>query len=150
MDKSKFTTRFEIYDLLPEGMEITSSETEIKNSLSNQVYNNLTYDMNGKRAFESNEEIEEFFKEHTNVVIKKNYNGTGRDKLYVTVDFKERPLYLYGQYMDEQGIFEVRVDYKINYDSIEEFGKQYTNIVYGNTFFNRRHSQSFSFNYRYR
>ena len=134
IDSSNFITKFEIYDLLPEGMEITSSIEDIKNSFYIEGYEKYIYNEDGTIAFKDRNEMKDFFIEHTTFSIVKNFNGTGRDKIYVNINFEDRPLYMHGGYSIYMRVFSFSINYKITYDSIEEFGNSYTNKGYSNTF----------------
>ena len=133
MNGEKFITIFEIYDLLPLGMEVTSTEENILDSFSLNVIPAF-YDKDGNKAFESNNEAKEFFKQHTKIKIIKNWKSTGRDKIIIKIDFKERPLYCHPGYMTREDVFSFTVNYKITYDSVLAYGKTYTNYGYNNVF----------------
>lgn len=133
MNDEKFITIFEIYDLLPLGMEVTSTEENILDSFSLNGIPSF-YDKDGNKAFESNNEAKEFFKQHTKIKIIKNWKSTGRDKIIIKIDFKERPLYCHPGINVSSKIFDFSINYKITYDSILTYGKTYTNYGYNNVF----------------
>jgi hypothetical protein len=91
-----FQSNMILYDLLPEGMLLTSTEEEILNSLQADGYYGNFYDLDRKQAFSSTAEMKEFLLSHTTVTITDNWNNTGRTRLKINIDFPDRPLLFRG------------------------------------------------------
>ena len=131
-----FVKGFEIYDLLPEGMELSSTKKQILDSLSFSIYGNnadniKVYNEQGTRI-EWNE-FKNIIKENASVEIINNYNNTNRTKIFILIDFHKTPLCI--QTFDgysESNAWDMSFSYnwEINYDSYVELGNNYTNVFF--------------------
>lgn len=142
LDKKRFYKDFVIYDLLPRGMELTSSAEDIINSIDIYPKNSSIdwkdfFNESGKQAFTSKEETLNFFKERTTVTIKQNWENTGRTYLKISVDFQDYPLFVMGSTMSTgivpaaNGPFATFFyDYAITYEDYIENGSVYENYMY--------------------
>lgn len=114
-----------IYDLLPLGMEISSTEEEIKNSLrfGNSYYDGLIgYDLDFNELFEKDmKEISE-----TEVNIINNWKNTGRTKLEIVLTFK-KPIYISGTNSNYLNHLLYDYNFEISYNSYIEHGNIYKN-----------------------
>lgn len=138
-DTSQFLKGFKTYDLLPLGMEISSSEEDIINSLSfteNNGYGATLYGQNLKRL--SKEEITENTK--TNVNIIKNWNNTNRTKIEIITEFKEPVWFFSGAYGNSFD-FNYKFSTNISYDNFLIYGNIWTNYCYTKLFDNQKHVQ---------
>lgn len=134
----KYCKQIKIYDLLPEGMELQNTEEEIiKNiSIDKSVYS-FVFNKNGDQAFNSNDELLEYIKRHTTVKIKENWNGTNRTYFAVTIDLSDYPLTVvrYNGYSYNGLSVDLIYDWSISYDSYFEYGKEWANIGYLQTYY---------------
>mgnify|MGYP002620129914 CR=1 FL=1 len=126
----------DIYDLLPEGMELISSSETIKNSValansSAGIYSqdSVIYDSSFTNQLKS-EQIIELIKSGTEVEIKNNWRGTGRTWIHVKIRLEE-PLYGF-KHSGGMAFLSIVFTYKysISYDSIIEHGKVWKNRAY--------------------
>ena len=149
----------EVYDLLPKGMELSSTKEEIiknlslcgsgKNTSSIASINALDvypendrgvnygdvrmYNLNGTAY--TYKEFLDILKRNTQVEIIKNWNNTGRTLLKVIIDITDENIIIGCKtYNDSRwylGIGPViNYDYEISYDSYQEYGNVYKNHVY--------------------
>ena len=119
-------TKIDMYDLLPAGMYLDSSEMRLVTFYSGT--RNLT--VNGEQ-FSSNQEVQEFMESHTSYEIKYNWNNTGRTWIHVYSDFTDVDL----QFSDksiETNPYSARFKVFIPYESIPEYGLNYKNYAYIN------------------
>ena len=124
IDSGRAVKGFRIFDLLPKGMELTSTKEEIKNSLNIEKGNSLRfYDLNFKEL--SLDEVKEIT--NTNVIIIENWNNTGRTKIEIQTIFSH-PVYLHN--INSSILFKYSYNYSISYDSVLEYGKIWTNYCY--------------------
>ena len=138
-----YQTNIVLYDLLPIGMTLTSTAEDIINSAYLQDssymkrYKNV-YNFQRELAFNTNEEMLAFFKDHTVISIIENWENTGRTRLKIEVDFSDFPLLFLGQYsLYQTGGTSVRdtpivfpYSFNISYDSFIEYGNVWKNRVY--------------------
>ena len=124
---------FHLYDLLPKGVNINSSEEEIKDSITHSFiwensYKIVFFDKNRTRI--DKEQAYQIIKDNVSVNVIKNYKGTGRDYINIECDLTSNPLLIFS----EQYISSIRmlwdVNYIISYDSLLEYGNSYTNHLY--------------------
>lgn len=130
--KEDLVTGFEFYDLLPKGMELTSSKEDIINSIVYYSYSNkLNFYYDGKII-----SIRELFKDNIDIEITKNWNNTGRTHLAIKINFSDTPVIpLFAEGIDFSsanwpGIFQINYGFKIPYESYFEYGSTYTNYMY--------------------
>ena len=123
-------SEYVIYDLLPEGMVLESTEEEIIDSfiLVNMHYN-CTY-KSDKSQFASREELFAFLKENISVTITENWQNTGRTKLEFVLDLKEEPIIVFSHTGYLLEAFTITYDWSISYDTYMEYGSSYTNSAY--------------------
>lgn len=136
-----------VYDLFPEGMEITSSAEEILNNLTtveyagDETHYQYFYDSHRNKVFENREELESFIKENTQIEIIENWNNTKRTMFKATTSLKKYKLYYISistSYTTSGGGFTrlrsfslvYNINYNISYDSFLEKGKTFTNNIY--------------------
>lgn len=130
-----YQTNFVVYDLLPRGISLLSTSEEIKESVSTNM--TAVYNINKEPAF-SNINANDFFKEHTEVQIIQNWKNTGRTKIEIIVNFSDYPLYFVGRSMcrttcavsSYTNKINYSYNYEITYDSLLEYGTNYTNYAY--------------------
>ena len=133
LPKDKGFTGFEYYDLLPEGMILTSSKEEILNSITSDTrYARSLYNINKKRLTRS--EQEKIFREHASVEIIENWNGTKRTWIHIKIDLNDYPLYYlavsrYKDYL-HNSLIDFSYNYVVSYDSYLEYGPQWKNNLY--------------------
>lgn len=107
----KWCVGWEIYDLLPEYMEVTSTEQEIADSII-KYYTGYTKPpmwcmSNGGTLFQKNIETGKvtsttnssgqttfgnLIKNNTKVTIEKNYNNTNRTRIHIIIDLTKNPI----------------------------------------------------------
>ena len=123
-----------IEDILPEGMELTSTEQELLDSLafhsnvpssysSSFFYYERLYNNKGELYFTSNEEAIAYLKEHTTITITENWDYSNRTRIFVTIDLSEKPIVTTGLFAS------LVYNFAVSYDNFLEFGKNYTNTV---------------------
>ena len=127
-DPSEGISGFNLYDLLPEGMEITSSIEEIKNSLTCEFYTDRIYSID--KTIYSKEEYISLLKNNMNVTIINNWNNTNRTWISINIDLEKTPIYYFEVNIYEIDLFEIKYDFKISYDNFIEYGNIWENNVY--------------------
>lgn len=131
-------TGFDIYDLLPVGMDLISTKEEIKNNIiipkDTKVYN-----INKEALTQS--ELLSLIKENSSVEIIHNWNSTGRTWIHINIDLGDNPVFHLdtGYYSSSYAyIFSTNYDYEVSYDSFLEYGSVWENAVntkcFGNQF----------------
>lgn len=133
-------TGYEIFDLLPEGMELSSSKEEILSSLSISAYP-MVVDIDKKQI--SFNEFKNLIINNSTIEITNNWKNTNRTSIKIEVDLHDTPIYIlnfsYGAYHSILYI-NYDYDYKVSYDSYIEYGKKWDNDFYyyykGNQFGN--------------
>ena len=126
IDSERAVKGFRISDLLPKGMELTSSKEDIKNSLNINNMNVTIYNLDFKKQL-SISELKEIT--NTDVIITGNWHNTGRTKIEIIVNFNN-PIY-YDYHSTTNGVFfRYSYEYTISYDSFLEYGNIYTNYCY--------------------
>lgn len=132
---TKAVTKFEMYDLLPEGMELLDDEETILNSIMFEAsylnYSTYFYKLD-KTRFLNNDDLLNFFIEHSEFNITKNWRGTNRTHIKLIIDFQEEPLIFLSEYSNSRDILKLSYNWKVSYDSFLEYGNVYENYVYGN------------------
>ena len=131
---------WEIFDLLPKGMDVISNENDIINSFSTCFVDDrypycLYRYVDNKYEKIPAKEVKEFMKSKISVTITENWNNTERIMVYIKLDFTETPVYVYGGSYDH-GYAAFQIKTKISYDSFLEHGSTYTNFGYAK-FLNR-------------
>lgn len=128
---------FIFYDLLPAGMEVTSTEEQIIKSAnfetSSIYWNKGAYATKANGTpFSSVSEFMTFIKNNTYVEIINNYNNTGRMLLRIITDFSDDPICCFSNdsYSDYPCKISFSFNYSIPYDAYLEYGSVWENIVY--------------------
>ena len=133
-DYAEGNTGFIYYDLLPLGMQLTSTKEEIINSIGEAYAQyNATYLYDYHKNNLTMEQLYEMIKENTTIEIIENYNQTGRTLLKITVDLRENPiyyLYITTNFSANGCGFKFFYDYSISYDAFLEFGSVWSNRIY--------------------
>lgn len=137
-DNSYALRGYKVYDLLPYGMELTSSKEEIANSLNIKDKSSFTgnaLDLNGNAL--SNNDIK--LNTESIVNIFPNWKNTGRTKIEIIATFKE-PIYFNGAEANSNGgsrlnsnydkLLFYTYDYAISHDSFLEYGSVWLNDCY--------------------
>lgn len=122
-----------LYDLLPEGMELTSSAEQIKNSFymsSSFVTNPIFCDLDGNDI--DMEEIKDRIYRNIDIAITKNWNSTGRTKLEIVSDFSDEPFFFFDKNNQSNHGTSLGFvfDYSISYDAFLDKGNVWTNYGY--------------------
>ena len=127
---------WEVIDLLPEGMILTSSEEDILNDMAIQLVN-ISY-LADKTSLTSSQFVN-LIKENTSVTITENWNGTGRTRIRILVDLTSSPIFsLAFAYGNNGGnyVAQYYYNYEVSYDSFLEYGPVWENtgqlFYYGN------------------
>ncbi|MBQ9048416.1 MAG: Cna B-type domain-containing protein [Solobacterium sp.] len=145
---------YQFYDLLPEGMQLLSSEDEILDN----VYLAVAY--HGENPYERNvnvstaetyiydrnmnlldyQDFERICKDRTTVKTVNNWNNTGRTYISVVCDLSDYPVFFSNDFNgktheESQSMWYgwmLATEYKfsIPYTSVEDFGPNYLNYVY--------------------
>ncbi|MGN1371851.1 MAG: Cna B-type domain-containing protein [Candidatus Coprovivens sp.] len=127
---------WEIFDLLPKGMEVVSTSEEILNSFSSSLdnYYRKIYLYETYNTI-SNSEFKKLILNNTTINIIENWNDTNRTYIYIKIDLTEHPIWLEMGYNDSNYVkFSIKT--KISYDSYLEHGSVYKNYAYAK-FLNR-------------
>lgn len=125
-DVSNGYSGFDIYDLLPLGMELISTEDEIKNGI--KVSDNVFYDIN--KHLLTKEELLTLILNNFKTEIIFNWNDTGRTLVHVNVNLKDNYIFYLKQGGFTYSIFEIKYDYRISYDSFMTYGNVWKNDMY--------------------
>ena len=120
---------FDYYDLLPDGMNLTSTPEEILDTLSSEKALSL-YGID-KKSVSKNSFIE-LVKQNSSIEVIENYKGTNRTLIHLTVDLSDYPIYYiffeYGVYRSGYDIV-FNYNFDLPYDSYLEFGNIWENEV---------------------
>ena len=136
-DKNDALEGFVIYDLLPKGMDLTSTKDEIINScyasreMSGSTRSNSFIDTSFQTL--TSKEVSDMLKQHTEVEITENWNNTGRTRLKIEAKFPDSPFWIcYIGETEEWGESPIyyKYNYSISYDSFLEYGNEYKNYCY--------------------
>ena len=122
-----------MYDLLPRGMKLESTEEEIKNSIEQIWRTKGSSKPNYIYSYKVNDfiSIEDFFqdiKERTNVTIINNYKGYDRTLIKIEIALNNR--YFIGNAENIPHLAKYTYNYSISYDTYEEFGSVWNNNAY--------------------
>ena len=134
-DKEYVINGFRIYDLLPAGMELSSTNEEIINSLSvslgvNGKYYGDIYDEDFNKLSKS--ELKELIE--TKIIIKKNWNNSGRTKIEIIGTFK-KGIYIFwteANSMYSKINFHYKYSFYIKFEDYLEYGNVWVNYCYAN------------------
>ena len=124
-------TGLKIYDLLPEGIVVNSTENEILNSVKLLAFDYKIlnfYDLNFQKL-----SITDHIKKYANITILENWNNTNRTKIEIDIDLKNAPIYVFeSDIFSEKCMIAFDINYIITYDTFFEYGNTYTNYCYLN------------------
>lgn len=140
LKQSDGITGFEMMDLLPAGMELTSIPT--LNTITSTI--DTFYDKN-KNEY-TLDDVKQLFEEHTTIEVINNWNNTNRTHIHIKTDLSDDPLYLLLQTDNAWGdqiYVSYKYKFKITYNSYFEYGKTYKNNIYINWLGNRYGYDSF-------
>lgn len=136
-DSSCMISGYTMYDLLPKGVTLVSTEEDIIKSLKNSgfapgsgVVDQHYFRKTGEKLDET--KFIEMLKNNIKVTITENWNGTGRTHVKVNLQFDE-PLFIRSESSSlnlSRSWPTVTLKYSFPYDSYIEYGDQYTNYVY--------------------
>lgn len=127
---------FVVYDLLPKGMELTSTVDEIiqsakisstGNSSSGIVFLDKNFNVLSTTT------VLDIIKRSTTVNIVENWKGTGRTWVEIKSDFKDTPFYSTSYSSATYNAcrwFSFNLDYKLSYDNFLTYGSTYNNYCY--------------------
>ena len=116
------------YDILPEGMCLTSTEEDIKNSI--QASNLYAYvKLKDGTIFNTEKELNKYIKEHTEIEIDYNYKDSGRTKISMITNLNEIDWSYYESHYESSSIY-CYINTEIPYDSIQDYGTRYDNKLY--------------------
>ena len=124
--------RFETYDLLPEGMELTSSNNEMLESMSFSNWPEFFskfYNLDGSKPFNSQTEFLQHIKNHSTINIINNWKNTNRTKIEWIIDLSDNPL-IYIDNNSNSFSWGINFNYSVSYDSYLQYGKTWTNYSY--------------------
>ena len=120
---------FEIYDLLPEGMTLTSTKDDIINSLNGPYRSDFYYIFDSTGQELSVNAYKNLIKKNINITITENWNNTNRTYLHITVNLENNPLFIIAQGRDFTAL-SCSYNYEVSYDSFLEYGNIWTNRAY--------------------
>ena len=124
--QKNYIHELDFYQLLPEGMILSSSPEEIIKSFSTTTCNSSLYDYNGE-LFDCLDFLSHI-KDNTNITIINNYNNTNRTYLEIKIDFTNRPFLV----VDENHVFNFNVKENVPYSSYYLYGKNWYTRMYFN------------------
>ena len=130
-DEMNLLGKYEVYDLLPKGMELISTKEELLNSITSTSSNayNYCYNINGTKPFSNNQELIDFIKSYSSIKIEENWNNTGRTKVTWITDFSENPILFIHDSGNSIPLY-INLESKISYDSYLEYGAVWNNYSY--------------------
>lgn len=130
-------TGCDIYDLLPEGMNLTSSAEDIKNNivLSKNDYIDEKLYYNQNREVLTKNQLSELIKQNVSVEVIENWNNTNRTWIHINLDLSKYPIYFLGFGRDvvyNPSLFETKYTYSISYDTYIDYDyqKSWSNTAY--------------------
>lgn len=116
-----------LYDILPSGMELSSSQTDILNSITINKKNEFRY-LN--KTIVSDEEFNNIITNNSKVIVTPNYLNSGRTKIEIQIDLTDCPLFICDSASEKRTEILFTYNYAISYDSYLEFGKTHKNYLY--------------------
>ena len=141
LDDSKRIKGYEFYDLLPEGMVVTSSYEEIINSITAQKYSVWVVDKTNKQLTAN--EFKELLIKNCSVEYQENWNNSNRTLIHIKIDLTECPLLIFHTFQEgsttsvAMPIFDFSYKWQISYDAFLEYGAVWTNTIYGDHYINK-------------
>ena len=125
-------TNIHTYDLLPKGLELDLDTTNLVDLITSErsSFYKYYYYIDGTKAFNSDEEMLSFIKEHSSFNITENWNNTGRTRIEWNVDFEDSPLLNTISYWDNGSLFVMNLKTIVSYDSYLEYGNVWKNYSY--------------------
>lgn len=122
---------FEIYDLLPEGMRLTSTAEEIIDSFNISIYSPYGFVCNSKGKKLSLSTYKKLLKDNAQIEIIENWNNTNRTYLHVTINLEDEPLFIIANITYNEILpLTLSYNYEVPYDSFLEYGNVWTNRAY--------------------
>lgn len=126
---------FILYDLLPEGMEVTSTEEEILNSyveMKESSKKNYVGFLNENFETLTQNDISTLIKNNTIITITENWKGTNRTLIKIEVNLTNNPFFIRNTANWTTGYIYPTWNYscKITYDDYLEQGSVFNNYVY--------------------
>lgn len=116
---------FELYHLLPDGVELISNEDEIINNISSWQ-DSATTIFKAKNVTMTAEEYASLVKEHAQVEIVDNYKGTNRTLIYIKSYFPETPLAISVMRGNARVPLQIDYEFSVPYDAYYEYGSVFT------------------------
>lgn len=138
----RFITGFKIYNLLPAGVNLTSKEEDILNSLYLSVLTTFKNNSNSPTSIILDQnykkltinDIKKLIQNNQKITITENWHNTNRTKIEIIIDFKNNPILFLGEDHGSDGIDCLNITYNYNvsisYDDFIEYGSVYKNNVY--------------------
>ncbi len=131
---------FVLYDLVPEGIKVTSTSEDILNSEYLDTFSGKLYSPYTKTIINDSDYLE-VAKRNTIVNVYNNWKGTGRTLIKISVDLSEFPV-IFSTYIPDKHATAFRYNYEISYNNYLELGSTYTNNCYGE-FLHKQEGQSY-------
>lgn len=136
-NEASILSGFVIYDLLPKGMELTSTKEDILDSL---IFTEVDYAAGSRTAFYdqsfnklTSAEAKAIVKNATTITLIENWNDTGRTRVEIKADFSDSPFYVVTTTSNGstyQTAYRYTLNYRISYDSYLAYGSAYQNYSY--------------------
>ena len=130
-DKNYLISGYKIYDLLPKGVNLISTEKEILESITTSGSGSICFvDENGNKFYKN--DICDMIKKNASIKIVENWKNTGRTLITINMPF-DKPLFCFYYSSNPLNIWTIilNFDFSIPYDSYLEYGATFKNIVYG-------------------
>lgn len=124
---------YELFELLPEGMELVSTIDSIKKSAV--LYNGgMVYDRNYEKM--NQDDFKRLVLDNLSVETIDNYNGTNRTYIHILIDLEDNPFVFINGYGSFVSFFSISYKYKVSYDSFLEYGSVWNCPLYAK-FYNK-------------
>ena len=126
-DKSQTISNIYLYDILPSGLELTSSKEDIINSLVINKKNEFRY-LN--KTIVSDKDFEKIIRDNLEIKIIPNYLKSARTKIEINIDLTDTPLFVCDSTSSKRTEILFSYDYQLSYDNYLDYGNRYNNYLY--------------------
>ncbi len=119
LTEADLTTDWTQYILLPPGVTVASTPEEIANSASAEQTYKYLYNLDGTTVFNTQSDLSNYVKTHTQVSIIKNWRNSGQELIRTHIDFSEKPFFAHlANYSGSISSFNIKI--RIPYDVYAE------------------------------
>lgn len=126
-DETQTIKKIYLYDILPAGLDLTSSQNDILNSI---IINKKNEFRHLDKTIVLDDEFNNIIKENAKIIVTPNYLNSGRTKIEILIDLTNSPLFICDSSSSKRTEIVFTYNYQISYDSYLEYGNTYLNYLY--------------------